>query len=165
MRDIIMKKSSLGLAFITLVLAVSSIFGVMGEYSPGISAQTTGISLPNAAIYALNNDNVIFVMPPGATSFTRVGRLGPNPGRAGDILRRTLMPLPDDVAAERDARAHRHRDASHVGAVDGDRCAAPVRGRAAHSSRREARARRSRVHRRRRHPREVEAWRPRRRFG
>jgi hypothetical protein len=31
--------------------------------------------MPKTSIYALNADNVIFVLPPGATSFTRLGRV------------------------------------------------------------------------------------------
>jgi hypothetical protein len=39
------------------------------------AAQTTGIMMPSTPIYALNSNNVIFVLWPGATSFTRLVRV------------------------------------------------------------------------------------------
>jgi hypothetical protein len=39
------------------------------------AAQSTGIVLPKTNIYALNANNVIFVLTPGATSFTRLARV------------------------------------------------------------------------------------------
>src|SRR5262245_13180730 len=39
------------------------------------TAQSSGIVLPKASIYALNANNAILVLPPGATSFSRLGRV------------------------------------------------------------------------------------------
>ena len=39
------------------------------------AAQTAGIIMPTTPIYALNSNNVIFVLWPGATSFTRLVRV------------------------------------------------------------------------------------------
>jgi len=39
------------------------------------AAQTTGVFIPSTPIYALNSNNVIFVLWPGATSFTRLVRV------------------------------------------------------------------------------------------
>jgi len=77
---------------ITLALAVSLIFGQMSRYSAsaeselnpsttltssgaGIVAQSTGVVLPKTNIYVLNADNTIFVLTPGAASFTRLVRV------------------------------------------------------------------------------------------
>src|SRR5262249_40186620 len=38
-------------------------------------AQITGIVMPKTNLYALNADNVLFVLAPGATSFTRLFRV------------------------------------------------------------------------------------------
>ncbi len=40
------------------------------------ATQPASITLPNANIYALNNDNVIFVLKPGTSDFTRLVRVG-----------------------------------------------------------------------------------------
>ncbi|MDX2033560.1 MAG: DUF4394 domain-containing protein [Blastocatellia bacterium] len=40
--------------------------------------QARAITLPNTAIYALNNDNTIFVLKPGTRAFTRLGRVNVN---------------------------------------------------------------------------------------
>src|SRR5262245_42185276 len=42
---------------------------------PLAAAQTTGVIIPSTPIYALNSNNVIFVLWPGATSFTRLIRV------------------------------------------------------------------------------------------
>jgi hypothetical protein len=39
------------------------------------AAQSSGIVLPKTSIYALNANNAILVLQPGATSFTRLGRV------------------------------------------------------------------------------------------
>jgi Domain of unknown function (DUF4394)/Carbohydrate binding module (family 6) len=39
------------------------------------AAQTGGITMPQTPIYALNSNNTILVLPPGATSFTRLVRV------------------------------------------------------------------------------------------
>jgi hypothetical protein len=76
-----MKKFFAAYLLIASALVTSSSFFFVGgsvKAKSAAAAQGAGITLPNAAIYALNNDNVIFVMTPGSTSFTRLGRLGPN---------------------------------------------------------------------------------------
>src|SRR5262245_9569750 len=74
MRKPKMKKSLASMTIVTLTLAASLIPGLMDKYSAS-ATQTTGIVLPKANIYALNADNTIFVMAPGATSFTRLVRV------------------------------------------------------------------------------------------
>jgi hypothetical protein len=74
MRKPKMKKSFVSMTIATLALAATLIFALTGKYSAG-ATQTTGVVLPKANIYALNNDNTIFVMAPGATSFTRLVRV------------------------------------------------------------------------------------------
>src|SRR2546428_4296816 len=93
MQNMKKKKISItGVTFITLVLAASSIFGLMRGHSAeaktgfnsstapttsavGLAAQDSGVVLPKTAIYALNADNTIYVLPPGATSFSRLARV------------------------------------------------------------------------------------------
>src|SRR5215475_16055433 len=74
MRKTKMKKSLASMTIATLALATTLIPGLMDKYSAS-ATQTTGVVLPKANIYALNNDNTIFVMAPGATSFTRLVRV------------------------------------------------------------------------------------------
>ena len=95
------KKSFITMTFITLALAASLTFGLMGRHSTeaksglnlsnasissssvmkassqdtAFAAQSSGIVLPKTSIYALNANNVILVLPPGATSFSRLGRV------------------------------------------------------------------------------------------
>jgi hypothetical protein len=94
------------LTFITLALAALLTLGLMGRYSANaksdlnlsntsisslsvvnapsqdaaFAAQSSGIIMPKTSIYALNANNVIFVLPPGATSFSRLGRVGTTNG-------------------------------------------------------------------------------------
>ena len=92
MRDMNMKKSFAALTVFALALSVSLIFGLMGRYSasangnlnsslttvpsaPSAAQQAAAIASPNVNIYALNADNVIFVLTPGATGFTRLVRV------------------------------------------------------------------------------------------
>jgi Domain of unknown function (DUF4394) len=89
-----MKKSLATLTFTALALAAMAIPSIMNRYSASaesklnsapvasaaaqdltVTAQTAGVTLPNRNIYALNNNNVLFVMRAGTTSFTRVARL------------------------------------------------------------------------------------------
>ncbi|HEY8460510.1 MAG TPA: DUF4394 domain-containing protein [Blastocatellia bacterium] len=85
-----MKKAFAALAVVSLALTASLIFSLMSgrstsaksAYSPSIAsaapavaAQTTGVIMPKTPIYALNADNVISVLSPGATSFTRLVRV------------------------------------------------------------------------------------------
>jgi hypothetical protein len=87
-----MKKSFVALTVSALALSASLIFGLMGRYSasansnfksslasmssaPIATQQAAAITSPNVNIYALNADNVIFVLTPGATGFTRLVRV------------------------------------------------------------------------------------------
>src|SRR5215475_1224947 len=88
-----MKKMSItGVAFTTLFLTVSLIFGPMSDHSAkarmnlnpfsasassatSSATQNTGVVLPKSSIYALNADNSIFVLLPGSTSFTQLVRV------------------------------------------------------------------------------------------
>src|SRR5215475_10247219 len=74
MRKPKMKKSLVLMTIAAFALAATLILGFADKYSAS-ATQTTGIALPKANIYALNNDNTIFVMPPGANSFTRLVRV------------------------------------------------------------------------------------------
>src|SRR5215510_7251930 len=95
------KKPFITLTFITLAMVVSLTFGLIGRNSANanseinlsnasvssssvknassqdtsFAAQSSGIVLPKASIYALNANNAIFVLTPGATSFSRLGRV------------------------------------------------------------------------------------------
>src|SRR5215813_13657153 len=95
------KKPFITLTFITLAIVASLTFGLMGRHSTNaktglnlsnasvssssdlnassqdtaFAAQSSGIVLPKTSIYALNDNNAIFVLPPGATSFSRLGRV------------------------------------------------------------------------------------------
>src|SRR5215813_7499209 len=74
MRKTKMKKSLASIAIAVLVLTATLILGLTYKYSAS-ATQTTGVVLPKTNIYALNADNTIFVMAPGATSFTRLVRV------------------------------------------------------------------------------------------
>ncbi|MCG3160018.1 MAG: hypothetical protein JMDDDDMK_01050 [Acidobacteria bacterium] len=74
MREQNMKRTFAALTLTALALAASLTFGLMDRYSAS-AQQTTGIVRPKTNIYALNADNVIFVLAPGATSFTRLFRV------------------------------------------------------------------------------------------
>src|SRR5262245_12366939 len=74
MRKPKMKKSFVSMTIAALVLAATLILGLTGKYSAS-ATQTTGVVLPKTNIYALNADNTIFVMAPGATGFTRLARV------------------------------------------------------------------------------------------
>src|SRR5262245_28725204 len=95
------KKPIIKLTFITLALAASLTFGLMGRHlanaksglnlsdasipsssvmngssqDTALAAQSSGIIMPKTSIYALNANNAIFVLPPGATCFSRLGRV------------------------------------------------------------------------------------------
>lgn len=95
------KNSFAALTFIALAFAVLLTFCLMGRYSANANsepnsshasisaslavnassrhtatgAQSTGIVLPKTSIYALNSNNAIFVLTPGASSFTRLARV------------------------------------------------------------------------------------------
>lgn len=87
-----MKNSFAALALAALALVASLTFDLMSRNSAsaksaldtlhtpasssaGLAAQNTGVVLPKTNIYALNADNVIFVLTPGSTSFSRLGRV------------------------------------------------------------------------------------------
>jgi uncharacterized protein DUF4394 len=71
-----MKKTFVTLSLTLLALAASLTFGLMGKYST--SAQTavatsdSGVVMPNIGIYALDQNNTLFILRPGNTSFTRL---------------------------------------------------------------------------------------------
>jgi Domain of unknown function (DUF4394) len=95
------KKSFMTMTFITLALAAALTFGLMGRHSTNaksglnlsnasissssvmnasskdtaFAAQSSGVVMPKTSIYALNANNAILVLPPGATSFSRLGRV------------------------------------------------------------------------------------------
>jgi hypothetical protein len=78
-----MKKSLATLTFTALALSAMVIPSLMSRYSASAKAtQTTadltttnGVTLPARNIYALNTNNVLFLMSAGTTSFTRLVRL------------------------------------------------------------------------------------------
>jgi len=87
-----MKKSLATLTFIALALSATAIPGLMSRYSasaesklnssqvaPAASAAaqtlSTGIVMPSVNIYALNTNNVILVLRPGDTNFSRLVRV------------------------------------------------------------------------------------------
>jgi hypothetical protein len=78
-----MKKSLATLTFTALAFSAMVIPSLMSRYSASAKAtQTTadltttaGVTLPNRNIYALNTNNVLFLMSAGTTTFTRLVRL------------------------------------------------------------------------------------------
>jgi hypothetical protein len=71
-----MRKSLASLIVVTLALTAAFIPSFLSRHTTGVvAAQTTGVVMPKTSIYALNADNTIFVMAPGATSFTRLVRV------------------------------------------------------------------------------------------
>ncbi len=76
MRSSNLKKSFAALTIFALALAVSLVFNQSGgSLTPTAAAQSTGVTLPKTNIYVLNSDNTIFVLTPGALSFTRLARV------------------------------------------------------------------------------------------
>src|SRR5262245_54434765 len=98
-----MKKSLATITFTALALSATLIPGLISRHSAraesklnsskvtpvaGAAAQglatttalTSGIIMPSVPIYALNTNNVILVLQPGATNFTRVGRVNQSNG-------------------------------------------------------------------------------------
>src|SRR5215831_9030371 len=74
MRKPKMKKSLVSMTIAALALSATLILGLTDKHSAS-ATQTTGVVLPKASIYALNADNTIYVMAPGATSFSRLARV------------------------------------------------------------------------------------------
>jgi Domain of unknown function (DUF4394) len=81
---ITLKKPFFTVTFITLALVALFTLGFMGWHSAtaksgpqdtALSSQSSGIILPKTSVYALNANNAIFVLTPGATSFSRLGRV------------------------------------------------------------------------------------------
>jgi Domain of unknown function (DUF4394) len=78
-----MKKSLATLAFTALAFSAMVIPSLMSRYSASAKAAqttadlttTTGVTLPAKNIYALNTNNVLFLMAAGTTTFTRLVRL------------------------------------------------------------------------------------------
>jgi uncharacterized protein DUF4394/alpha-galactosidase-like CBM13-containing protein len=89
------KKAFATMTFILLALGASLAYGLMSGHSvkaksahsqPNMpaaasssmtlaAAQTTGVTMPKVPIYALNSNNVILVLTPGTTNFTRLVRV------------------------------------------------------------------------------------------
>ncbi|MFN0086400.1 MAG: DUF4394 domain-containing protein [Blastocatellia bacterium] len=67
-----------------MAISLGLVFGGMGKGSANamvgavMQNQTRAITLPATAIYALNQDNVIFVLRPGTRAFTRLVRVNVN---------------------------------------------------------------------------------------
>jgi hypothetical protein len=56
--------------------SISSSFDMnASSQDTALAAQYSGIIMPKTSIYALNTDNTIFVLTPGATCFNRLGRV------------------------------------------------------------------------------------------
>lgn len=74
-----MKKSFATLTFTSLALAAALTFGLMGKYSASAqdaaSSSDSGVVMPKAAIYALDYNNTLFVLKPGAIGFTKLVRV------------------------------------------------------------------------------------------
>src|ERR1051326_1358672 len=81
MRKTNLKKSFATPTLIALALVASLIPGLTSRHpasaksAAGLAVQTTGVVMPKTNIYCLNADNTIFVLTPGATSFTRLVRV------------------------------------------------------------------------------------------
>jgi len=116
------KKAFAAMTFILLALGASLAYGLMSGHpvnaesarsQPNMpaaasssmtlaAAQTTGITMPKVPIYALNSNNVILVLTPGTTSFTRLVRVTQANGnligidfRPGDGKNTSLYALTD----------------------------------------------------------------------
>src|SRR5262245_48445143 len=71
---------------ITLALIAGLLIGASRDRWVG-DAQTsitTGLNLPNRSIYALTSDNAIYVLAPGTTQYTRLGRV--NNTNGGNLI-------------------------------------------------------------------------------
>jgi len=92
------KRLFLALAITTIALAAILFAGYTGRNAA--SAQdalgATSITLPNANIYALNNDNVIFVLKPGTSDFTRLVRVS---GVNGNLIGLDFRPADGSAAS------------------------------------------------------------------
>jgi len=95
-----MKKSLATLTFTALALSATVIPGLMSRHSASAESKlnssqvalaasaaaqtttdlTTGIVMPPVPIYALNTNNVILILQPGATNFTRLVRVNQSNG-------------------------------------------------------------------------------------
>jgi Domain of unknown function (DUF4394) len=74
------KNTNLKTLFLALTISAVALGAVLMAAKAGrktVSAQTapTGITLPTTSVFALNNDNSIFVLKPGTTDFTRLTRV------------------------------------------------------------------------------------------
>lgn len=79
------KTASFALMVALSTITMALLIGVAGKQSVS-NAQTstpsitTGVDLPARNIYALTSDNAIYVLKPGATQYTRLGRVSTNGG-------------------------------------------------------------------------------------
>jgi uncharacterized protein DUF4394 len=85
-----MKKSLATLTFTALALSAMAITGLVSRYSASAesklnssqmelaasaAAQDSGVIMPQVGIYALDQNNTLFILRPGATSFTQLARI------------------------------------------------------------------------------------------
>jgi hypothetical protein len=69
-------KNSISLfVIITLSLASLLTYGYVSRNTAGAAMTLQGITLPNASIFGLTSDNTLFVLTPGTSTPTRVGRV------------------------------------------------------------------------------------------
>jgi hypothetical protein len=79
------KTAIFALTFVLSTVAMALLIGVASKQSVG-NAQTatpsvtSGVDLPARNIYALTSDNAIYLLKPGATQYTRLGRVNTNGG-------------------------------------------------------------------------------------
>ncbi len=70
-----MKKSFATLTFIALALAATLTICLMGQNSASAQDADSGVVMPKIGIYALDQNNTLFILKPGATSFTQLARV------------------------------------------------------------------------------------------
>jgi Domain of unknown function (DUF4394) len=76
------KRTSIALTLGTLAVFAVLLIAALSQQSVG-NAQTsitTGLNLPNRNIYALTSDNAIYLLVPGASQYTRLGRVSNTDG-------------------------------------------------------------------------------------
>jgi hypothetical protein len=79
-------KKIISVVSITLAIIAVLLIGAFREHWVG-GAQTsisTGLNLQNRTIYALTSDNAIYILTPGATQYTRLGRV--NTTNGGNLI-------------------------------------------------------------------------------
>jgi uncharacterized protein DUF4394 len=79
---IMKKRTSIAVGLVTLSMLAVMLIVASSDRSIG-NAQTSitaGLTLPNRNIYALTTDNSIYVLTPGASQYSRLGRIGDTAG-------------------------------------------------------------------------------------